>query len=74
MLFRQPFTSIGVGGVVANSRGEFLLIREKRGIYRGWKFPGGITNPGETITAAVEREVREETGVQSQFLSILLFR
>lgn len=48
------------------SRGEDLLVcqrpREKR--YGGlWEFPGGKCEPGESISTAVRRELREELGV-----------
>jgi len=69
-----PFTSLGVGGIVTNSKDELLMIREKRGHYLGWKFPGGLVNPDESIPLAVSREVLEETGVQAEFLCILGFR
>ncbi|XP_026703861.1 nucleoside diphosphate-linked moiety X motif 6 isoform X2 [Athene cunicularia] len=38
-----------------------------------WKFPGGLSNPGEDIDTAV-REVFEETGIKSEFKSILSVR
>lgn len=61
-------------------------MREKRGIYHGWKFPGGLADPGnarryngctflgENIFTTAEREVQEETGVPCRALSILCFR
>lgn len=49
------------------SRGDRLLVcqrpREKR--YGGlWEFPGGKCEPGESVTAAARRELREELGVE----------
>ena len=41
-----PFTSIGVGGVVMTTNGDVLLMKEQRGPYLGWKFPGGLADPG----------------------------
>lgn len=37
---KYPFTNVGVGGVVENSEGDILLMKERRGRYLGWKFPG----------------------------------
>ncbi|KAI1730444.1 NUDIX domain-containing protein [Ditylenchus destructor] len=71
---RYPFTSIGAGGLVVNSKNEVLLIRELRGPYLGWKFPGGSADPGENIGEAAAREVFEETGVKCSFQCILAFR
>ncbi|CAD5227530.1 unnamed protein product [Bursaphelenchus okinawaensis] len=69
-----PFTSVGVGGVVVNKKGEVLLMREKRGSYLGWKFPGGLADPGERISEAVKREVLEETGIKAEFKNVITFR
>ena len=44
-------------------RGRILLIRhEKRGVEH-WLLPGGGVRAGETLTAALQRELAEETGI-----------
>ncbi|XP_036097283.1 nucleoside diphosphate-linked moiety X motif 6 isoform X1 [Molossus molossus] len=39
-----------------------------------WKFPGGLSEPGEDIGDTAVREVFEETGVRSEFKSLLSVR
>ena len=46
---------------IRNSKGEILL--QNRGDNRGWGFPGGALEIGESYDEAVVREVREETGI-----------
>lgn len=54
---------IAVGAVVVHE-GRMLLIERGRGPARGqWSVPGGRVEWGETLAEAVEREVREETGL-----------
>ena len=53
-----------VGAVVHDPGGRLLLIRRGHAPHAGsWSLPGGRVEPGETIEQAVEREVREETGL-----------
>ena len=52
--------SLSAGAVVLNDEGKILLIR---GPHRGWEFPGGVIEIGETIQDGVIREVKEETGI-----------
>lgn len=53
-----------VGAVVHDAAGRLLLIRRGHEPGRGlWSVPGGRVEPGETLAAAVEREVREETAL-----------
>lgn len=65
---------LGVGAVVINSREEILCIRELRQNYMPYKIPTGLSERGESIAEAAEREVLEETGIQTKFDSILSFR
>eukprot|EP00924_Labyrinthula_sp_SR-Ha-C_P001546 augustus_masked-scaffold_18-processed-gene-1.59-mRNA-1 protein AED:0.08 eAED:0.08 QI:0/-1/0/1/-1/1/1/0/303 len=53
---------------------EVLVIREKSGpsanFSNFFKLPGGLVDPHENLSEAVVREVREETGLETIFLSI----
>lgn len=54
-----------VAGVIR--RGARILIdrRKPEGLLGGlWEFPGGKVEPGETLPAALRREVREEIGIE----------
>lgn len=52
-------------GVLINPRGEFLLTSRPEGkVYAGWwEFPGGKLERGETVEAALRRELHEELGI-----------
>lgn len=62
---------IRVGAVVTRD-GALLLVRHQkpdRDPY--WVLPGGRLEPGESIPACAEREVREETGLSARFSGVL---
>ena len=47
-----------------DDRGRVLLVRQRGGPFKdAWLLPGGGLQPGETVEAALRREVREETGL-----------
>ncbi|MCW2699279.1 MAG: hydrolase [Blastococcus sp.] len=54
-----------VGAVVHDANGRLLMIRRGHAPHEGlWSLPGGRVEPGESPQAAIEREVREETGLR----------
>jgi len=70
-----PFAThlCGVAGLIVNDDQELLVVKEKTKLV-GWKLPGGYVNLNEEWGTAAEREVREETGIKSQFQSVLAVR
>ncbi|RVE67632.1 hypothetical protein OJAV_G00105170 [Oryzias javanicus] len=66
---------IGVAGaVVEESTGKVLVVQDKNKTKNAWKFPGGLSDPGENIGVTAVREVFEETGIRSEFKSLLSVR
>lgn len=58
---RRPWVAVGV---IVFRGDDVLLVRRARPPEAGtWSLPGGRQELGETVIAAGEREVREETGI-----------
>jgi 8-oxo-dGTP diphosphatase len=50
---------------------KVLLVRRANPPDAGlWGFPGGKTEPGETIQACAVRELKEETGVEAEAVDV----
>lgn len=62
--------TLGVGVVVINKKNEVLLVKERFSNV-GFKLPGGHIDDGELIQSAVIREVKEETGIDIEFESLI---
>ena len=64
----QPGIVEVAAAVIERPDGSFLLAQRPAGkVYAGWwEFPGGKIARGETPEAALERELREELGIQVQ--------
>ncbi len=58
----------GVAAVVFGPDGVLLQRRDDNG---QWGLPGGGVDPGESVTEAVAREVREETGLEVRPLRLI---
>jgi mutator protein MutT len=63
-----------VAAAVVERGDEVLVTRRLRGTHLEglWEFPGGKCEPGETLAACLEREMREELGVAVTVGSCLL--
>lgn len=53
-------------GVIVNASQQILLTRRSQGAHQGgkWEFPGGKVEAGETVRAALERELLEELDIR----------
>jgi 8-oxo-dGTP diphosphatase len=60
-LFEDQFL-VGVTGVIFNDKAEILLFKH---VYRAhaWSLPGGYMKAGEHPREALEREIKEESGL-----------
>ena len=71
MIAGSPFTSEDAryihvaAAVVVDGQGRILISQRPGHVHQGglWEFPGGKLEAGETPEAALERELREELGI-----------
>jgi 8-oxo-dGTP diphosphatase len=65
----QPL--VGVGAVVWRGDEVLLVRRGQEPAKNSWSLPGGMVELGETMAAAIHRELAEETGVTVRLLGIV---
>lgn len=67
-----PVPTIGVGGIVFNNRKQVLMIQRNQPPAMGfWSIPGGKLEPGESLAEACQREIKEETGLETTVKNIV---
>jgi 8-oxo-dGTP diphosphatase len=62
---------VAVGGVVIHDSRALLIRRGQPPLEGRWSIPGGVLEVGETIAKGIERELKEETGVQARVLELI---
>jgi len=62
-----------VCAIIEDEAGRFLLAKRREGKCLGgfWEFPGGKLEEGESIEAALTRELQEELLIQAEVFQIL---
>ncbi|XP_024994100.1 nudix hydrolase 8-like [Cynara cardunculus var. scolymus] len=77
MLPANASHQVGVGGFVLNDKNEVLVVQEKHcapELVGLWKLPTGFILESEEIFTGAVREVKEETGIDTEFLEVIAFR
>jgi phosphoglycolate phosphatase-like HAD superfamily hydrolase/ADP-ribose pyrophosphatase YjhB (NUDIX family) len=62
---------VTVGGLISNDAGQVLMVRTHKWSNL-WGIPGGKIKWGETSTAALQREIQEETGLRVTDIQFVL--
>lgn len=55
---------VAVGGIVLKNKEILLVKRQNPPDKEMWSIPGGAVELGETLSEAVQREIREECGIK----------
>ena len=67
-----PVPALGVSGIVFNNQQQILLIQRNQPPAMGcWSIPGGKLEPGESLVEACQREIKEETGLDTEVKNIV---
>jgi ADP-ribose pyrophosphatase YjhB (NUDIX family) len=64
-----PKKRIAAGALILNDKGQMLLVKPT--YKETWEVPGGITESNESPRACVEREIKEELGLDITISKLL---
>ncbi|XP_040871047.1 nudix hydrolase 8, partial [Glycine max] len=77
MLPANASHQVGVGGFVISGSNEVLVVQEKQCAPANcglWKIPTRFVLQSEELYAGAIREVKEETGIDTEFVEVIAFR
>jgi nucleoside triphosphatase len=69
----QVYPEPTVGALIVNKQGKILLTKSHKWFDK-YTLPGGHIEVGETMNAAVAREVKEEVGLDVEVVEMLLMQ
>ncbi len=70
---QEKFT-VSAAAVIINAEGKVLLLNHLLRPSSGWGLPGGFLNAAEQPEEAIRREIREETGMELDNLTMFQVR
>jgi 8-oxo-dGTP diphosphatase len=62
---------LGVGAIVIDGRRVLLVERGREPLRGYWSLPGGVLEVGEKLAEGVQRETREETGLEIEPVTVV---
>lgn len=68
------YIGVGVGALIFNDEGKMFLTlrgREAKNERGTWEIPGGAVEFGETLEAAIIREIKEEHDIEIEVVELL---
>ncbi|EDL63400.1 NUDIX hydrolase [Bacillus sp. SG-1] len=66
---------LAAAGLLVDEEGRWLVVKKKYGGLKGmWSLPAGFVDEGETLEQAAQREVKEETGLDTHVSGIIGIR
>lgn len=70
----SKFFSVGLKALILNPEGKMLLIKRSKGntLSDTWDIPGGRMQFGESLREALQREIKEETGMELDRIGTVL--
>jgi ADP-ribose pyrophosphatase YjhB (NUDIX family) len=62
---------VAAAGIVESPDREYILMVKRKYEPKGYAFPGGMMEIGETVEETAKREILEETGIDADTISLL---
>lgn len=62
--------NVRVTGILVENN-ELLIVKQKLSDSRNWSLPGGRLERGETLEQGLKREIKEETGLDTEVIRLL---